>query len=43
MQISTDEQRQEVLDLSSSAEDWLYDEGRTADVAEFKVKHTELR
>lgn len=41
--VSTDEQRNEVLELASAAEDWLYDEGRTADLAAYKAKHSELR
>ena len=42
-QISTEEQRQEVTDLGSATEDWLYDEGRTADVSAFKLKHADIR
>ena len=43
LQVSTEEQRQLILDLGSSTEDWLYDEGRSADVSEFKTKHNDIR
>ena len=42
-QISTEEQRQEIVDLGNETEDWLYDGGRTADVSEFKTKHNTIR
>ena len=42
-QISTEEQRQEILDFGNETEEWLYDEGRTADVSEFKTKHNTIR
>mmetsp|Transcript_12702 Transcript_12702/g.12343 ORF Transcript_12702/g.12343 Transcript_12702/m.12343 type:complete len:926 (+) Transcript_12702:120-2897(+) len=41
--VSTEEQRQEVLDLGNETEEWLYDEGRGADVSEFKKKHNTIR
>ena len=42
-QISTEEQRQEIVDFGNETEEWLYDEGRTADVSEFKTKHNTIR
>ena len=36
--ISTDEQRQEVVDLANAAEEWLYDEGRDVGVEVYKAK-----
>merc|ERR1711871_1263418 len=42
--VSTDKQRQAVLDLGSELEDWLYEaEAKTADVTVFKGKHKDLR
>merc|ERR1711916_426474 len=42
--VSTDKQRQAVLDLGTELEDWLYEaEAKTADVSVFKGKHKELR
>ena len=41
--VSTEEQRSAVVALASATEDWLYDEGRGADIAAFSDKHTDLR
>ena len=41
--VSTDEQRQEVLDLASATEDWLYDEGRNQKVEVYRTKQADLR
>jgi hypoxia up-regulated 1 len=42
--ISTEEQRQAVLDMGNELEEWLYDaEAKDADVTVFKGKHKELR
>jgi hypoxia up-regulated 1 len=41
--VSTDEQRAEVLTLGSDTEEWLYDDGRNADVHAFKAKHAAFR
>jgi len=40
--VSTDEQRQEVIDLCNTTEEWLYDEGRSADMAAYKAKQKEI-
>jgi hypoxia up-regulated 1 len=42
-QVSTEEQRQEVMDLANAAEEWIYDEGRNAGVSEYKAKQEEVR
>lgn len=36
--VSTEEQRQEVVDLANAAEEWLYDEGRDQSVEVYKNK-----
>ena len=36
--VSTEEQRQEVIDMANEAEEWLYDDGRSATVAAYKDK-----
>ena len=42
--VSTEAQRQAVLDLGTELEDWLYEaEAKEADVSVFKSKHKELR
>lgn len=41
--VSTEEQRQEVVDLANAAEEWIYDDGRNADVNEYKSKQGEVR
>jgi hypoxia up-regulated 1 len=41
--ISTEEQRQEVVDLANAAEEWLYDDGRDATVAQYQDKQKEIR
>lgn len=40
--ITTDEQREELSKLSVSAEDWLFDEGDTADLETIQSKYDEL-
>ncbi|KAG7344112.1 molecular chaperone DnaK [Nitzschia inconspicua] len=40
--ISTEEQREELSKLTMAAEDWLFDEGDSADVATVKAKYEEL-
>lgn len=40
--ISTDEQRQEVVDLANEVEDWLYGEGRDQTVSVYDGRKTEL-
>jgi len=40
--ISTDEQRQEVLDLSNAAEEWLYEDQSTMTVSDYKKKQKEI-
>lgn len=41
--VSTDEQRQEVVDLANAAEEWLYDDGRDATVAQYQEKQQAIR
>jgi len=41
--ISTDEQRQEVVDMANAAEEWLYDEGRGQTIAVYQAKQQEIR
>jgi hypoxia up-regulated 1 len=41
--VSTEEQRQEVVDLASAAEEWIYDDGRNAVVSEYKAKQDEIK
>lgn len=40
--ISTEEQREELTKLSREAEDWLFDEGDTADLETIQAKYDEL-
>merc|ERR1712176_288811 len=40
--ISTEEQREELMKLSRDAEDWLFDEGDTADLETIEAKYDEL-
>jgi len=40
--ISTEEQREELTKLSRNAEDWLFDEGDTADLETIQTKYDEL-
>jgi hypoxia up-regulated 1 len=40
--ISTEEQREELLKLASAAEEWLFDEGDTADLETVRAKYEEL-
>ena len=40
--ISTEEQREELMKLSRDAEDWLFDEGDTADLETIRAKYDEL-
>ncbi|VEU38299.1 unnamed protein product [Pseudo-nitzschia multistriata] len=40
--ISTEEQREELLKLSMDAEEWLFDEGDSADLATIQSKYDEL-
>jgi hypoxia up-regulated 1 len=40
--VSTEEQRQELNKLAMEAEDWLFDEGDTADLKTIKAKYDEL-
>jgi len=40
--ISTEEQREELMKLSRDAEDWLFDEGDTADLETIQAKYDEL-
>lgn len=41
--VSTEEQRQQVVDLANAAEEWIYDDGRYADVIVYSEKHKELK
>ena len=41
-EISTNEQREELTKLSRDAEDWLFDEGDTADLETIQAKYDEL-
>ena len=41
--ISTDEQRQEVLDLSNTTEEWLYEDQSAMTVTDYKKKQKEIR
>jgi len=41
-QISTDEQRQEVMDLGNAAEEWLYEDQSAVTVADYKKKQKEI-
>ena len=40
--ISSEEQREELMNLSRDAEDWLFDEGYTADLETIQAKYDEL-
>lgn len=40
--VSTEEQRQEVIDLANAAEDWLYDEGRNQEVEVYRTKQKDI-
>ena len=40
--VSTEEQRQKVIDLGNEIEEWLYDEGRNADLADYADKRKSL-
>lgn len=40
--VSTDEARQAIIDMANAVEEWLYDEGRNADVAGYKAKMKEI-
>lgn len=40
--VSTEEQREEVIALASSLEEWLYDEGWEEDAATYRKKRAEL-
>lgn len=42
-QVSTDEQRQEVVDLANETEEWLYDEGRDQTVAVYNAKQKAIK
>mmetsp|Transcript_25466 Transcript_25466/g.42935 ORF Transcript_25466/g.42935 Transcript_25466/m.42935 type:complete len:993 (+) Transcript_25466:61-3039(+) len=41
--VSTEEQREEVITICNDIEEWLYDDGRHAELSEFKVKEGEIR
>ena len=41
--VSTEEQREEIIAACNDIEDWLYDEGRSADLSEFKTKEGEIQ
>ena len=41
--VSTEEQREEIINKCNEVEDWLYDEGRNADLSEFKTKESEIQ
>lgn len=41
--ISTDAQRQEVIDLANAAEEWLYDDGRDATVIQYQNKQYDIK
>merc|ERR1711871_1719933 len=41
--VSTEEQRNAVVDMASQLEEWLYDDGRNAELADYKAKHLGLK
>jgi hypoxia up-regulated 1 len=41
--VSTEEQRQEIVTMSNEAEEWLYEDGRNADVTEYTAKQGAIR
>ena len=41
--VSTEEQRQEVIDLANAAEEWIYEDGRDAGVSDYKSKQTDVK
>lgn len=41
--VSTEEQREEIINSCNEIEEWLYDEGRNADLSEFKAKEAEIQ
>merc|ERR1711871_355533 len=41
--VTTEEQRKAVVDMANELEEWLYDEGRNADLADYKAKHIGLQ
>lgn len=41
--VSTEEQREEIISKCNDIEEWLYDEGRDADLSDFKVKEAEIQ
>jgi hypoxia up-regulated 1 len=41
--VSTEEQRQEVVDMANAAEEWLYDEGRGQSIAVYNDRQKDIR
>jgi hypoxia up-regulated 1 len=41
--VSTEEQRQEVIDLANAAEEWLYDDGRDQPVSVYQGKKNDIK
>lgn len=41
--VSTEEQREAIITSCNEIEDWLYDEGRNAELSEFKAKESEIQ
>lgn len=41
--VSTDEQRTAVVDMANELEEWLYDDGRNAELTDYKAKHAGLK
>ena len=41
--VSTEEQRTAVVEMANELEEWLYDDGRNADLADYKAKHLGLK
>lgn len=41
--VSTAEQREEIIESCNGIEDWLYEDGRTADLSEYKSKQSGVK
>jgi len=42
-EVTTEEQREEVMDMANSLDDWLYDEGSDLGAKDYKIKKKELQ
>jgi hypothetical protein len=41
--VSTSEQREEIIESCNSIEDWLYEDGRQAELSEYKSKQSGVK